>query len=95
MKRILFSAILPLALGAAVVVMPQQADAACTGISATSNGVARITVTQRAEAKLNRAIDRYAREGKVQAVRVRNKGTSCTPGQLAMQNCTASAYVCR
>jgi hypothetical protein len=95
MQRILYSAILPLCAGGAFLIMAQQAEAACTSISATSDGVVRLTVTERAEAKLNRAIDRYAREGNVKAVRVRTKGTSCSTTQLATQKCTASAYVCR
>lgn len=95
MKRILHSAVLTLALGGAALVMSQRAEAACSAISATSDGLARITVTERAEAKLNRAIDRWAREGNVRSVRVRNKGTVCAPRGLAPQSCTASAYVCR
>lgn len=95
MKSTIRSATLALALGGAALIMAQPAQAACTSISATSNGVARIAVTERAEAKLNRAINRWAREGNVRTVGVRGKGTVCAPGQLAPRSCTASAYVCR
>lgn len=95
MKSTFRTAVLPLVLSGAILVMAQPADAACSMISATSTGIARYTTTERAEAKLKRAINRSAREAGVKSARVRERGTSCKTTQVAMQSCTASAYVCR